>query len=153
MSRCSDLKQRLLAQDQFSEQFNLRVDDKQDKLPSKIGALCTYLMVLVLLAYTGYKVDVQLARKSTNIVQAVEEDKFDENSVFGADQGLNIAVGVFSLKNPLDFDGHLDPRYGHIEFKVFSWGQTPDEILGVTYDRVESHSCTPEELGLSGTDH
>ena len=54
--------------------------------------------------YAGYKISVLEGRKSIDIVQAVKRDNFDDQHVFGANQGFNIAIAVLNTFNvePLD---------------------------------------------------
>ena len=39
--------------------------------------------LIVLAMYTGYKISVLVGKKSIDIVQAVKENRFDENYEFG----------------------------------------------------------------------
>lgn len=128
----------------------MRLDEGHEKVPSKIGSLCTFFMTFLLLAYASYKIDVLTAKKGTNIVQVVEEEYFDGSYVFGAEQGLNIAVGVIDEQEKVY--GQIDPSYGKIEFKAFAYGvdRAKNELL-TNEVKIESHACSEEELGLSGS--
>ena len=87
--------ERLLRQDQFSQAFQIRIDEGKDALPSMTGALCSILLLIILLAYAGYKISILEGKKSIDIIQAVIENHFDEKHSFGGEQGLNIAVAVY----------------------------------------------------------
>ena len=91
-----DLNRALLNQDKFGQAFTMRIDDGRDKLPSKLGAICSLLLVIILITYAGYKISVLEGKRSIDIVQAVIENHFDDTHVFSNQQGLNIAVAVFS---------------------------------------------------------
>ena len=65
-------------------------------MPSKTGALCSILLLILMLIYTGYKLSILEGKKDIDIVQAVKEDHFDESHMFGAAQGLNVAVAVLN---------------------------------------------------------
>lgn len=60
----------------------MRIDEGKEVLPSKIGALCSFLLFLILLAFSSYKVYILQGKKSIDIVQAVKENHFDHNFVF-----------------------------------------------------------------------
>ena len=62
----------------------MRFDGGKDVQTSKMGAVCSILLVVTLIMYTGYKVSILEGRKSIDIVQAVKENHFDANTVFGA---------------------------------------------------------------------
>ena len=80
-----------------------------------MGALCSILLLVLMLTYTGYKISRLTGRKNIDIIQAVKENHFDANHVFGAKQGLNIAVGVFDPFTPSTLQ-HIDSSYGRIKF-------------------------------------
>ena len=70
--------ERLLSQDQFSQAFQIRLDEGKEALPSITGALCSLLLTLILLFYTGYKISILEGKKDIDIVQAVKENHFDD---------------------------------------------------------------------------
>ena len=44
----------------------------------------------------------------------------------------------------------MDPTIGSLVFKYIAWGQQDDNGgFGVEIEEIESHYCTPEELGLT----
>ena len=88
----------MLKYDKFGQSLSLHIDKGKEALPSKMGSFCSILLVAILIAYTGYKISILEGKKSIDILQAVKENYFDASYVFGAEQGLNIAVAVF---NPL----------------------------------------------------
>ena len=91
MKKCH-LGQKLLEQDKFGQSPKMRLDGGKDALPSHMGALCSIVLLILLVAYAGYKVSVLEGRKAVDILQAIHEDHFDGSYVFGAEQGLNFAV-------------------------------------------------------------
>ena len=56
-----------------------------ESLPSKMGAFCSILLYVLLLTYTGYKMDIMFNKKSEDVTSAVHEDHYDDSYVFGAD--------------------------------------------------------------------
>ena len=91
-------------------------------------------------------------RKSIDIVQAVKENHFNEFHTFGTKQGMNVAVAVLDA-----FDSSasqtIDPTYGSIKFVSFGWGVDEDGRSSSFFEELSSHTCSPEELGLTGHDH
>ena len=80
-----------------------------------MGTFCSFILLVCLIAYAGYKASVLERKKSVDILTAVIEDYYDDSYVFGAAQGLNIAVFVV---NPFDLTTFqaLDPTYGRVRF-------------------------------------
>ena len=117
--RCN-LGKKLQNVDQFGQSFSMLIDEGRDTLPSGLGAICSILLLVCMLFYTGYKVSILNGKKSIDIVQAVKENHFDSNDKFGAAQGLNIAVSVFDTFDPTSYQ-LLDPSYGKITFTSLAW--------------------------------
>ena len=93
----------------------MHLDAGQDVLPSKIGALCSILLFVVMIVYTGYKISILDGKKSIDIIQAVKENHFDDNHIFTSNQGLNIAIGIYSASDPRTHE-LLDQTYGRVRF-------------------------------------
>ena len=49
-----------------------------------MGAICSLLLLALVLVYAGYKASILEGRKSIDILTAVTEDYFNETYVFGA---------------------------------------------------------------------
>lgn len=105
----------MLDLDKFSSSMQLGIDKGRKNLPSKLGALCTVLLFVILVAFAAYKLDIVGQRKRIDIFQAVYENYFDDAYVFGADQGFNIAAGVYDPTDPRQ-TSEIDPDYGRIQF-------------------------------------
>ena len=145
--------EKLLEYDKFGSSFGMSLDQGKETLPSKMGTFCTFFLLIVLIAYTGYKINILEGKKSVDILQAVDKDHFDENDTFGSEQGLNIAVAVVNPFLQETFQP-VDPRYGRIVFKLTEVGFNEEGILQIYSSKeLESHQCSKEELGLLGTDH
>ena len=72
------------------------IDEGRDALPTKMGALCSIILLILMLIYTGYKISILEGKKDIDIVQAIKENHFDYSHVFGAAQGLNVATAVIN---------------------------------------------------------
>ena len=116
-----------------------------------MGALCSIIVLIILLTYAGYKVSILQGKKSIDIIQAVVENHFDDSYVFDSDQGLNFAVGVLDPFNP-DTYKPLDPTFGRIRVTKTDWGINENGVYSLN-NELETHICSSEELGLSGTNH
>ena len=65
-------------------------------LTSTVGGICSFLLMFLLLAYTGYKMSVLVGKTNINLLKTVHENFFDQSYMFDVDQGFNIAVGVYN---------------------------------------------------------
>ena len=75
---------KLLDYDKFGQKYGLSIDKGKDALPSRMGTFCSFLLLVILLVYTGYKVNVLESKKRVDILQAVNKNHFDYNYTFGA---------------------------------------------------------------------
>ena len=91
-------------------------------------------------------------KKSIDIIQAVVENHFDDSYVFDSEQGLNFAIGVLNPFSPDTFNP-LDPTFGRIKVTKHDWGFDENGVFKRTDSELETHMCSSEELGLSGTNH
>ena len=107
--------QKLLRFDRFGQSLSILIDEGKSSLPSKLGSFCSFLLLICLIAYAGYKASVLERKQSVDILTAVIEDHYDSSYVFEAAQGLNIALFVFNPFDPATFQA-LDPTYGRIRF-------------------------------------
>ena len=101
-----------------------------------------------MIAYAGYKISVIEGKKSINIIQAVQENNFDDSYVFSNEQGLNIAAAIYNPFNS-KYQEPIDPSYGKLVFHKTDWGRDEKgQFYRRDYD-IASHECTSEELGFS----
>lgn len=121
---------KLQSYDQFGQTFSMLIDDSRSALPSRVGAICSLVLLVVMIVFTGYKIDILTSKRKIDIIQAVKEFHFDDSHVFGAEQGLNIAVGLLDSFNPVSKQ-ILDPSYGKIEFFKFQWEFNENGEFGV----------------------
>ena len=131
----------------------MRLDEDRDALPSKKGAVCSLLLFFIISIYTLQKIDVLLNEKDVNIFSALAEGYFDSDYVFGAEQGLNIAVAVTDISYSLFEDQTIDPAYGRIRVLSSAWTLLLEKgEFEVSNTEIETHRCSMEELGLLGND-
>ena len=77
--------EKLLSIDQFGQSFTMQIGEGKTALRSKLGAFCSFLLVIILIIYAGYKVSILEGKKNVDIIQAVKENHFDNDYVFGAE--------------------------------------------------------------------
>ena len=130
----------------------MKLDQDQDTLPSKMGAVGSLFAIAVLLLYTYYKFTIMYEKRDVDILTAVQENHFGLDHIFGADQGLNIAVSVFHPFDPSTF-GQLDHTYGRIRFQKVFWGPNESGQFEVGLDEIDSHECTADELGVTNNEN
>ena len=141
---------KLLGFDSFGKSFSLQLGEGKDTLPSILGALCSLTALIVLIIYAGYKFSIMEGKKSVDIVQTVTEDYFDGSYVFDVDQGFDLAIGLLSPFDPTTHKIH-DPSFGRLRFQKIKWGLDENGQFSYSTTELESHKCSSEELGLSGT--
>lgn len=66
--------------------------------------------------------------------------------IFDASKGLNVAIAFTAFDN--EQENILDPSYGELVFREYKWGATDDGEYFISYDKIETHTCTRDELGL-----
>ena len=122
-------------------------------LPTIAGLIFTFFLLSVTMAYSVRKFDQMLTRKEVDIISVVQDSYFDEAAFFSYKQGFNIAVALEGLED-------LDPSYGKINFRSVTYENTLSTNLkqkaesnfqrnsAITVGLIESHVCTPEELGI-----
>lgn len=57
--------------DQFGETFHMKIDKDRGELSSIMGTLFSFLVFVVVVAYTYVKVDVFIAKKDVDIMRSV----------------------------------------------------------------------------------
>ena len=64
---CS-FNEKLLSFDQFGQPYQMQIDEKRNALPSKMGSFYSIFLLIVLVAYAGYKTSILEGRKKIDIV-------------------------------------------------------------------------------------
>lgn len=83
-----------------------------------------------------------------DILTTLNEDALTSDDIFTYRNGLNIAAAFTAYDGEMEW--MLDPSYGEIVFKHFSWGEDPED--GSFFDnrvKKKKHVCSREELGLT----
>ena len=77
------------------------------------------------------------------------DHEITQDNIFDSSQGLFVAAGL----SPYDgtFEYIEEPKYGELVFEYWRWGNDNDDIgQGSFNNRLETHPCSDEELGLKG---
>ena len=105
-------------------------------------------MFVVVIAYAYQKTDVWLKKKDISIQYSTQDAYFTYEDVFDFSQGLNIGLAFTAYDT--ETEPILDPSYGRIVFNAFTWGGLDEngDFIPSTMNEIETHTCSPEELGL-----
>ena len=63
-----NFKEKFLSYDQFGQPYIMQIDERKSALPSKMGSFCSILLLIVLVAYAGYKFSILEGKKKVDIV-------------------------------------------------------------------------------------
>ena len=103
-------------------------------------------MVTVLYAYT--KLVVLINKQDTNILSVTSDLHFTDNDIFGFEDGLNIAVAFTAFDSEQEWI--LDPSYGDLIINEYKWGTDETGKPFTARNKLSTHSCSREEMGLEG---
>ena len=76
------------------------MDEGRAALPSSMGAIFSIVLNLLIWAFAYYKIRILIQKTNIDILAAVTKDHYDDSYIFGAEQGLNIAVAVINRQDP-----------------------------------------------------
>ena len=68
----------LKSTDLFSERFRMRLDDGEASISTVTGALCSLLIVILLVLYFYLKLDVLVYRKDVDVLSTLKDYQFDD---------------------------------------------------------------------------
>ena len=74
----------MLDYDQYSESFQLKLDGGKDRLPSRMGTLCSIIQLFVTMAYAYLKMGVLINKRDVDILSAIAEDDIGVDFIFEA---------------------------------------------------------------------
>lgn len=80
-------------------------------------------------------------------MQSVKVEALSTDDIFGHQNGLNFGV-AFSAYDGVT-EPILDEKYGKLVFNEYTWGENEDGSFFVNYNPIPSHTCSPDELGLT----
>ena len=108
----------------------MKLDKHRHAVNSSIGSFFSFVMIVVVLAYTYIKTDVWLNKKDVDIRSYTQRQAHGADMIFDASKGLNIAIAFTAYDNVEE--NILDPSYGEIVFREYTWGTDDDGNYFVT---------------------
>ena len=66
-------------------------------MPSRIGVLLTFLLTIILLAYTGFKMSIMFNRNDNVMTSITNEFHYDSDYVMDRSKNFNFAVALIGL--------------------------------------------------------
>ena len=99
-NRCKT-SEKLKSFDQFGQPFTIKLTkDGKTEVRSVLGASLSLFMIIMLLAYAGYKTKIFIERSTNTISEAVLRNHFSYEEKFTADHGLMVVAGTSSALPP-----------------------------------------------------
>ena len=124
----------------------MRLDDGEASISTFTGALCSLLIVILLVLYFYLKLDVLVYRKDVDVLSTLKDYQFDDREIFSHQNGFNIAVGYTAYD--LGEEWLLDSTYGELIFNYYTWGTNPDGSYFEERKEIPQRNCTRAELQL-----
>ena len=66
--------------DRFGQSFTMKFEGGKKELKSITGAALSILLIIILLGYTGLKVDNLIRRSQIDIIEAINEDYYEDTN-------------------------------------------------------------------------
>ena len=130
--------------------MNLKNDDSMTHKSTNLGSIFSLCLIIVLLGYSYQKVQIFYEKRKIDILQTMIEGYYPEEYVFTWDSGFNLAVAFTAYDN--ERENILDPSIGDFNFYATSWGADENGEFFLTDEKLNTHPCSKEELGLEGND-
>ena len=122
------------------------LDEGKERINSCMGSLCSFLIFILICTYGYYKKDILIDRKDVDILSAVLDYYHEEDFTFDYQNGFNVAIAFTDFSDETNWI--LDDSYGEIVAQVHTWGQYQNGTTYMKRETINSHLCTPEELGI-----
>ena len=117
-NRCDKFGLKLKGQDQFGMTFHMKLSDGEDFVTTWMGAFCSMVLMLILLAITVNKIEIMFSKKDVDILTALNDSYLDSDFSFKAANGLNFAIKWHSMSDKNEI---LDPSIGRLVFRYSQW--------------------------------
>lgn len=127
----------------------MKLDKGQPALHSVMGTLFSFIAFCLVMGYTIQKFDILISRKDVDIVYSLREEYFSDDEVFTGRQGLNVAVALSGFDT--EQENILTPEIGSFSFQYSKWYFNDNGVLEYETHELETHRCSDEELGLTGS--
>ena len=127
--------------------FHMKLDAGGDDVRTILGALCSFVLFLIVLLFAYLKADVLINKKDVDILSTLNDNFFTPDDVIDYKSGFNIAAAFTAYDS--ETEDILDPTYGEIVFMHYYWGVQEDGQYKAGRRRIDSQrKCSQEELGF-----
>ena len=72
----------------------MKLHDGKSAAPTWMGAICSIMLLLIVISYTYQKVDILINKKDVAILSSLYDSYFDSSDQFSSEQGFNLAVAL-----------------------------------------------------------
>ena len=79
-----------------------------------MGTVLSFLSFIILLGYTGQKIEILYSKKDVDIALNIKDHHFGVDHIFSGEQGLNIAVAFSGFDTVTE--NILTPDYASLKF-------------------------------------
>ena len=108
----------------------MKLDKHKQTVNSSIGSFLSFVVYVVVAAYSYQKMDVWLNKKDVDIMSSTQRQAHGTDMIFDASKGLNMALAFAAYDNEEEYI--LDPSFGEIVFREYKWGTDDDGNYFVT---------------------
>ena len=126
----------------------MKLDKGLQHLPTYTGLCFSVFLAIAMILYIMLKLNVLIYKTEIDILATKLDYYYDESFVFDHSNGLAVAVAFTGWNNNREYE--LDKSIGEFIFINYEWGYDEDGTFFLKRDRIPSHVCTKEELGLEG---
>ena len=126
----------------------MKLDKGIQSLTTYTGFCFTVFLTLAMVVYTLLKINVLIYKTEIDILATKLDYYYDDSFVFDQSMGLYVAVAFSGYNNKREYE--LDKSIGEIVYISYEWGYDEDGNTFLKRERIPSHVCTKEELGLEG---
>lgn len=138
--------EKALAQDQFSQQFRMKLDLGIEALPSAAGVVFSILLFIVVLGYTAQKCEILINKRDVDIMSVTKKDYYSQHEQFSFSQGLDFAVAFTGYDDETEY--LLDPSIAELIYESYEFGLDEGGNAYERTTRLPTHACSDEELGI-----
>ena len=126
----------------------MKLDKGIQSLTTYTGFCFTVFLTLGMIFFTLLKLNVLIYKTEIDILATKLDYYYDESFVFDQSMGLYVAVAFTGYNNNREYE--IDKSIGEVVYTAYEWGYDEDGNSFLSRDRIPSHVCTKEELGLEG---
>ena len=135
-------------QDMFGQEYQMKLEEDEIQVKSGLGTICSLILLVITAGYGYQKFGVFWDKTDVSIMQSSVDLFFTDDDQYNWKMGLNVAVAFTAYDSEKEWI--LDPSYGKLEIKTYSWGPRPDGSFFTERTPLESRVCSKEDLGLEG---